>query len=1000
MDEFDQLSISELNKMSYLKDSDIDYNISLGKKFKDSGNWASAIECAYRALNISNKSIHALELLSELQELQGDLSGALELMNKVKGIHVSPEVYQRIIALYLKNDELSSVMDILNEAIALFPTNEQLLLQKCSLLERLGRIDECLESYQELIKKNHVNLLYKYDYAVFLRNNNRTEDAKKIFSELNNNKIGLPEELNINIRRFLSESDISRHHFRAAARLLIQLGEQMIENEIVALSELIKNSYDAKSPIVEIDVNTEYEERGKKIGKIEIRDQGTGMTKQTIIEHWLLISTNMKYKQKRDKLTEKLPLGEKGIGRLSAHRLGHKLIVETSVKKEAKKTYLEVDWEKFEHNSEISLEDVDVILSEENEEPQLQYTMLKIFKLRNPDFWIQLVSNGKQKSSLQKELSSMISPYKGLQESFNLTIKINGESVQLEMIDEDFLEIISTTKLEYEFFFDETLKEWNAKIITTLYPDFYKLKMKNHMSELQQHEQYWLEKYLNEVNAPGEPKPLNKTLSQQNIIDELKDLWEFQVFGFQSPGPFKMVVYGFSRDTSRKGMVEDKLAEIFGINAKKHISARQYYDIIKGIKIYRDGFRIFPYGEEKNDWLKLDQSATSYGSYDDLKSANTTGYVALTTYNNKLREKTNREGFISDIYSNIFFRLCSNAIKDTNIFIKRELDKIRGIYNKINNELILKIQREKEEKEKQLSNMRKELNLAANEAINTGKSGSSVAATAIKFSEEVNSTLKITDEQNIALKSKIDELLLDFGQITELASMGMLVEAFTHEFEHQGEKLRNLTTTLLKINNKDPQGQKVVMRLISILNILDGYIKYLAPSYQKERKRRVRLDLMALLNMMYNEKNGGFIAQRAKRNKININIRGDNEFVIMGNQGLMTQVFDNLYLNSEYWLKHDEISSYISSKEFNILVDSERKKVFVWDNGRGIDPSIEMTLFDAFESKKPEGEGRGLGLYITKSILELLKVTIFLDVERNNFKRQFKFVLDFSKNGV
>jgi C4-dicarboxylate-specific signal transduction histidine kinase len=70
--------------------------------------------------------------------------------------------------------------------------------------------------------------------------------------------------------------------------------------------------------------------------------------------------------------------------------------------------------------------------------------------------------------------------------------------------------------------------------------------------------------------------------------------------------------------------------------------------------------------------------------------------------------------------------------------------------------------------------------------------------------------------------------------------------------------------------------------------------------------------------------------------------------------------------------------------------------VIVSDNGPGVDPSIERTLFDPFTTRKPRGKGRGLGLFIVRQLMEGEGCSIELGPKRNSEGRRFEFHLDFT----
>ena len=121
--------------------------------------------------------------------------------------------------------------------------------------------------------------------------------------------------------------DAEKTYFKPRARLMLELGEQLIKNESVAILELIKNGYDAFARNIEVHLqNLDDIEHGV----IVIKDDGIGMSKDTIINHWMEPATlnkkkivdNCKRPIEHNGII-RVPLGEKGIGRFGAHKLGN-----------------------------------------------------------------------------------------------------------------------------------------------------------------------------------------------------------------------------------------------------------------------------------------------------------------------------------------------------------------------------------------------------------------------------------------------------------------------------------------------------------------------------------------------------------------------------------------------------------------------------------------------------------------------------------------------------
>ena len=129
---------------------------------------------------------------------------------------------------------------------------------------------------------------------------------------------------------------MNRDSFTVDAALLQELGERLIGRAHVALSELIKNSYDADA----IDCQIEF-----KDDCITITDNGHGMSESEFLEHWMRIGTTHKVDKKYSKSLNRSMTGSKGIGRLSAQFLASDMILEsTSVDTAEEMLYAIIDW--------------------------------------------------------------------------------------------------------------------------------------------------------------------------------------------------------------------------------------------------------------------------------------------------------------------------------------------------------------------------------------------------------------------------------------------------------------------------------------------------------------------------------------------------------------------------------------------------------------------------------------------------------------------------------
>src|SRR5271157_5052391 len=142
------------------------------------------------------------------------------------------------------------------------------------------------------------------------------------------------------------EKPVDGTALRPRARLLRTLGEELISNEVVAIVELVKNAYDADATRVLIKFYDPLEP-GK--GRIEVIDNGHGMTLSTVQTVWMEPATPSKRgKERRTENFKRRFLGEKGIGRFASSRLANELEVISRRKEASKEIYGIFDWRQFE----------------------------------------------------------------------------------------------------------------------------------------------------------------------------------------------------------------------------------------------------------------------------------------------------------------------------------------------------------------------------------------------------------------------------------------------------------------------------------------------------------------------------------------------------------------------------------------------------------------------------------------------------------------------------
>jgi signal transduction histidine kinase len=180
---------------------------------------------------------------------------------------------------------------------------------------------------------------------------------------------------------------------------------------------------------------------------------------------------------------------------------------------------------------------------------------------------------------------------------------------------------------------------------------------------------------------------------------------------------------------------------------------------------------------------------------------------------------------------------------------------------------------------------------------------------------------------------------------------------------------------------------RIVLELNGEISELDLQLNHILPTQRNKLKDIQTIDIKSFLSKQYKE--DGAVSKRLAKAGISCSVTGDT-FSVQASPGNMIVIFDNLVINSEYWLDKDEITD---CKIF--FHCSSSNTVQIWDSGLGVAEEIENSLFEPFQTMKRDG--RGLGLYIVQELLSLMNAEIELLQERNSIGRRYKFQITFQE---
>jgi signal transduction histidine kinase len=715
------------------------------------------------------------------------------------------------------------------------------------------------------------------------------------------------------------------HKIRPYARLLTMLGEQLITDERIALVEIIKNSYDADADWVKVTFQGFGDKfTTNKDSKIIIEDNGHGMTLSVIEKAWLNPATpvklNLKSNEKYTTTKGRIIQGEKGIGRFALLKLGKKIRVITRPKDNNQEYVIDYDFSKYDDNFLNEYKDDTLNEKENNEELFLDNLSVTVTE-RIPEYFIEKnISLGVKKRRADIfgayiEISYIKGVWtdKKVEKIFNDTRKLTSIFGVSEKTDFD---IYFYRNEQYLPFQQEFIKNLN-----TLIENNAVLSIKDgKFDETRMIFSYFINDKKEEISIT-DSNITGLRVFRTRFGDGAAILKERKI----ECGSFGFEFYIFDLRAAAKVSPKYQLNK----NDKEIIKAHRIY-------LYRDDVRVYPYGEPDDDWLQIDIYRGIISAGDFLSNDQVVGSVKITQRGNpKLKDKTDREGLVNE----------ENATDDLIALLQTFLAYIRKRHYA--QYLIESDRRENYDKLKK---------------------------------EQVKSDfeeLKAAIGNNTKLLKKIDRVEKDYAiekahllkraETTEdLAGVGLSVETASHDIMSMMSKvLANIDALITDLHTgADIDMDQLLKELQSIrggMSFIEAQLKDIQLLFRssKQRRRNIRvIDIIEKVKRIYKK--------LMVKEHIQFSVEAiGSPLVAKTTDAVLLQLLLNLFDNSIYWLK--QVSN--TPKTITIFLDGDQGKMIFSDNGPGVHHDDIPYIFDSFYSGKGE-EGRGLGLYIARQLLE------------------------------
>ncbi|HCF8019183.1 sensor histidine kinase [Klebsiella aerogenes] len=785
--------------------------------------------------------------------------------------------------------------------------------------------------------------------------------------------------------------------FQVAARTLLHLGSELITSDAIAVNELIKNSIDAKSEEIDIffispisqeditnfidlvstnqlvdynslaeslierkrielsdDVCLEFHNKVKRISKLkdkekvisELRkinyirflDSGIGMSEEILSEVFLKVGTN--FKEVNDN-SDAVYLGNKGIGRLAMMRLGkYSEVTSWRSKDNCNKVYF--NWRKFE-DPEVLLSDIEIKLEQTNV-PCENYD-------HGTEIIIYDLTHNWTKSFIVTEiinnfLRRLRDPFSENEDEFPINVYFNS--------------------LDY----DDRLP------IDAMSPELWNLAQKVVELRFNPNEDKQIILNISDPKNKDSISPYStnlKTLAHKfNCTEkELSDI-----------GPFSFKLRWYNRKALKNDILNQSLSS-------KSKDLHTELDLWSGgIAIYRDGYRIGYSGSQSDkDWFEIDSLALKGQGY-TVNRIQLIGSLQITKrYNNKLQDKSNREGLIDNTQVSLVKRIIQEIAIQT---FKESINKDKYIKASDRAQNII---------DNDVGNAIDKLNKVKETITSLNKNATKEQKDHLKHIQEnlhfVSTTVREFESITKSLKDQREDIL-------ELAGAGTMVHSVLHELMRSTNQTREL---LINLSNETSNEKisSLLIKLESEIKTIDIRLRQFHPIGKAVRNRATEFNIFEDINVIL----GGY-AQKFADNDIRVYVTLDNspeinDFKIKMVRGFLSIALENLISNSYYWLLKDKIFSSLSKsteRAIYIDVESDTRVIHFSDTGPGIDPNDRERIFDAgFSTKNSEKDGRGFGLFIAREVTMYHGGNLYLsDVQSQEDSRLRHFILELPKN--
>jgi signal transduction histidine kinase len=716
--------------------------------------------------------------------------------------------------------------------------------------------------------------------------------------------------------------------FRPSARLLHIIGDDLIKDEMAGVIELVKNAHDADATQVTISFEKLQD---PEESSIVIEDDGHGMRHEEIVDNWMSPATDVKEREEESPCKRPL-LGRKGVGRFSAMRLGNTLRLETTIAKSPRRYVLDVDWKNFK-NGKRRLDDVTVSLRRIDDAKRPKQGTKLVMRDLNDEWTVRRIDR------LIRELKLLLSPMEAeTKDQFEIVLDLERSGLddatlprkpqRMEPFEiPDLADYLVTANIGEDGVYEFTYKR-------LLYPDDEEEK------EVSDRGSSIFERFSGREGMEDIPKPL-------------------------PCGPLQMTIHVWDRDPV---ILKDKASRFKDIEEMGVRAIRRLLDQMSGVALYRDGFRVRPYGDPDQDWLELAQRRVQ-NPPQRVGPNQLFGVVEISTLANPyLEDKSSREG----LKENDAF----GALRTLTLGVLSWLEPIRYRFRKRH-----RLGRPPPKSTRALIEKRKVAFQNIRDFVKSIIEDPELRKKVFRLQEKAE---RISDEEHERLEVQA-ELMHDHH------ALGLLARFVLHTGRNLDSSLDSALSNLERcaIEGKREDSDMIAMdgdiletfntSLLSSREVekrLDELLDQLDPLMRPRRSRRPKVDIVTIV-----EKAAAILTPQFEEAGVNVYLPSGKCKALAWEADIFHATFNILH-NSLYWVQQITGKRRISVTVEEVGSKSEdpsntpKVEIVISDNGPGVPEVVAPQIYDLSYSEKPDGTG--IGLFVAKEAIERSKGTLEL----------------------